>query len=185
IWRRSSRMDSNSTLATIPHSSLEKGECCCSTGDLAMRTYNNSHSGTDHCIAYPSLRLRNDLRIAGFPRHDKDQRPLSSSLQEGDLFYDSLVVSGTKSRPRNLWATVGSVVLLSLVLLALVVIPLFHTDPLPKRETLTMLYLPPAAAASNVTSLPAPTSTSRNTPTNLRIASPVHTTQEASSPPVE
>jgi protein TonB len=179
-------MDSNSTLATISHSSVEKGECCCATGDLDMRTYNNSHSGSDHCIAYPSFprtRLRNDLRISGVPRHEKDQRPLSSSLQERDLFYDSLVVSGAKSRPRNLRATVGSVVLLSLVLLSLVVIPLFHTDPLPKRETLTMLLVPPAAAASNV--LPAPTSTSRNTPTNLRIPSAVHKTQEAPSSPVD
>ena len=181
-------MDSNSTLATIPHSSLEKGECCCATGDLDMGTYNNSHSGSDHCIAYPAFprpRLRNDLRIARFPVQEKEHRPVSSSLHEGDLFYDSLVVSGAKSRPRNLWATVGSVVLLSLVLLALVVIPLFYTDPLPKRETLTMLLVPPAAAASNVTRLPAPTSTSRNTPTNLRIPSAVHKTQEAPSPPVD
>jgi len=181
-------MDSNSTLATIPHSSLEKGEYCCATGNLDMGTYNNSLLGSGHCIAYPSFpgpRLRNDLRIAGFRGHDKNQRPLSSSLQEGDLFYDSLVVSGTKSRPRNLWATLGSVVLLSLVFLALIVIPLFHTDPLPRRETLTMLLVSPAAVGSNVTRLPAPRATSRNTPTTLRIPSAVHKTQEAPSPPMD
>ena len=153
-----------------------------------MGTYNNSHSGSDHCIAYPSFprpRLRNDLRISGFPGHEKEQRPLSSSLHEGDLFYDSLVVSGAKSRPRNPWATVGSVVLLSLVLLALVVIPLFHTDPLPKRETLTMLLVPPTAAASNVAKLPVPTSTTRNALTNMRILTPVHKTQEAPPAPAE
>ena len=181
-------MDSNSTLATIPHGSLEKGECCGAIGDLDMGTYNHSHSGSEHCIAYPSFpspRLRMDSRIAVLQADEKDQRPLSSSLQEGDLFYDSLFVSGAKSRRRNPWAAVGSVGLLALLLLALVVIPLFHTDPLPKRETLTMLYLPPAAAASNVRRLPAPTSTFRNTPTKVSIASPVHVTQEAPSAPVE
>src|SRR5262249_2981826 len=186
MWTRSSRMDSNSTLAPNPHRSLQKGERRCVAWNIAMTSYNDNHSGSDHCIAYPVFprpRLRNDSRIAGFLRNEKEQRPLSSSLREGDLFYDILLVSGAKSRPRNPWATVGSVALLSLVLLALVVIPLFHTDPLPKRETLTMLYLPPAAAASNVTSLPAPTSAFRNT-TKVRIHSAVHTTQETPSTPV-
>ena len=79
---------------------------------------------------------------------------VSSSWQEWDLFHDSLIESGANSRPRNPWAAVGSVTLLSLLLLALVVIPLFHTDTLPKRETLTMLYVLPAAAASNITRFP-------------------------------
>jgi periplasmic protein TonB len=154
-----------------------------------MATYNDSLLESDHCIAYPALpmpRLRIDSRIAALPEHQKEQRPVSSSLQQWDLFHDSLVISGAKSRPRNPWAAVGSVTLLSLLLLALVVIPLFRTDTLPMRETLTMLYVRPAAAASNVTRLPVPTSTSRNTPTNMRIPSPVNTTQEAPpSPPVD
>src|SRR5216684_820669 len=181
-------MDSNSTLVRNPHSSSWKGERCSAKGDqFAMATYNDNHLESDHCIAYPALprpRLRIDSRIAALPEHEKERRPVSSSLQEGDLFQDSLVVSGAKSRPRNPWAAVGSVTLLSLLLLALVVIPLFDTDTLPKREALTMLYVPPAAAASNVTRLPVPTSTSRNTPTTMRIPSAVHTTQEAPSPPV-
>src|SRR5258708_30083580 len=192
MWRRSPRMDSNSTLVRNPHSSSWKGERCCAKGDqFAMATYNDNHLESDHCIAYPALqrpRLRIDSRIAALPEHEKERRPVSSSLQEGDLFHDSLVVSGSKSRPRNPWAAFGSVTLLSLLLLALVVIPLFDTDTLtlPKRETLTLLYVPPAAAASNVTSLPVPTSTSRNTPTNMRIPSAVHTTQEAPpSPPLD
>src|SRR5215472_671976 len=101
MWRRSSRMDSNSISATIPPSSVERGECCCTTGDLDMGTSNNSHSGSDHCIVYPSFprsRLRNDLRIAAFRGNKEDRRPISFSLKEGDLFYDSLVVSGAKSR---------------------------------------------------------------------------------------
>src|SRR5258708_5501095 len=189
MWRRSPRMDSNSTLVPNPHSSSWKQERCCVKEDrFAMATYNHNHSESDDCIAYPAFprpRLRIDSRIAALPDHDKEQRPVSTSLQEWDLFHDSLVVSGAKSRPRNPWAAVGSVTLLSLLLLALVVIPLFHTDPLPQRETLTMLYAPPAAAASNVTRLPVPTSTSRNTPTNMRIPSAVHTTQEPPSPPVD
>ena len=181
-------MDSNSISVVIPHPSLENGECCCTRKALDMGTYNNSHSKSDYCIPYsPSLRprLRNDLRIVGLSGHEKEQRPISSSLQEGDLFYDSLLVSGAKSRPRNPWATFGSVVLLPLFLLALVVIPLFHTDPLPKRETLTMLLVPPAAAASNITRLPVPTSTTRNAPTNMRIPAPVHQMQEAPPAPAE
>jgi len=182
-------MDSNSTLVPNPHSSSWKRERCCVKGDrFAMATYNDNHSESDHSIAYPAFprpRLRIDSRIAALPEHEKEQRPVSSSLQEWDLFHDSLVVSGTKSRPRNPWTAVGSVTQLSLLLLALVVIPLFHTDTLPKRETLTMLYIPPAAAASNVTRLPVPTSTSRNTPTNTRIPSAVPTTQEEPSPPLD
>src|SRR5258708_19011932 len=189
MWRRSPRMDSNSTLVPNPQSSSRKGEGCRVKGDhFAMATYDDNHSESDHCIAYPAFprpRLRIDSRIAALPEHEKEQRPVSSSLQEGDLFYDSLLVSGAKSRPRNSWAAVGSVTVLSLLLLALVVIPLFHTDTLPKRETLTMLYVPPAAAASNVTRLPVPTSTSRNTPTTMRMPSAVHATQEAPSPPVD
>ena len=105
---------------------------------------------------------------------------MSSGLHEGDLFYGSLILSGGESRPRNFWAGVASVTLLSLVLLALVLIPLFHTDVLlPERRTLTMLYVPPAAAASNVASVPASTSVFRTTRTEISIPSPVHTNQEA------
>src|SRR5260370_13616633 len=168
-------MDSNSTLVPNTHSSSWRRERCCVKEDrFTMATYNDNYSESDHCIAYPAFprpRLRIDSRIAALPEHEKEQRPVSSSLQEGDLFHDSLVVSGAKSRPRNPWAVVGSVTVLSLLLLALVVIPLFNTDTLtlPKRETLTILYVPPAAASSNVTSLPVPTSTSRNPPTNMRL----------------
>ena len=152
-----------------------------------MATYNDSLLESDHGIAYPAFprpRLRIDSRIAAVPEHEQARRPVPSSLQEWDLFQGSLVVSGAKSRPRNPWAAVGSVTLLSLLLLALVVIPLFQTDMLPERETLTMLYVPPAGAASNVTSLPVPTSTSRNTRTHMRIPSAVHTKQDAPPSPL-
>ena len=179
-------MDSNSTLVPNPHSSSKKGSAAGKGNHFVMATNIGNLSESDHRITYPAFprpRLRIDSRVAALPEHEKEQRPVSSSLQEWDLFHDSLVVWGAKSRPRNLWAPVGSVTLLSLLLLALVVIPLFHTDTLPKRETLTMLYVLPAAAASNVTRLPVLRSSSRNTPTNMRIPSAVHTTQEAPSPP--
>src|SRR5216684_2322574 len=184
MWRRSPRMDSNSTLVLNP-----RERCCVKEDRFAMATYNDNQSESDHCIAYPAFPrppLRIDSRIAAPPEHENEQRPVSSSLQEWDLFHDSLIVSGAKSRPRNPWPAVGSVTLLSLLVLALVVIPLFHTDTLPTRETLTMLYVLPAAAASNITRLSAPTSTSRNTPTNIRVPSAVHRTQEAPpSPPLD
>lgn len=131
-----------------------------------------------------STLLTIDSPGAASREHRKEQRPVSSSLQEKDLFQDSLFISGANPRPRNLWAALGSVTLLSLVLLALVVIPLFHTDALPERETLTMLYTPPAAAGSSVARLPVSTSTSRITPTTMRIPSPVHMAQEAPAPVV-
>ena len=121
--------------------------------------------------------------IAALPEHGKEQRPESSSLQEWDLFHDSLVVSGAKSQPRNPWAAVGSVSLLSLVLLALVVIPLFHTDTLPKRETLIMLLVPPPTAAPAVTTfrVPGPAYTSKS----ISIPSAMYVTQEPPPPPAD
>jgi periplasmic protein TonB len=182
-------MDSNSTVVLIPHCSLQKGERSGVKADQsAMDTYNDNYSGSDHCITDPvfvTSRLRIESQIAAFREDSKERHPVSSSLQENNLFHDSLFASGAKLRPRNPWAVVGSVSLLSLLLLALVVIPLVHTDTLPKPETLTMLYVLSPAAGSNVTRLPVPTSTSRNTPTNMRIRSAVHTTQEAAAPPVD
>jgi protein TonB len=177
-------MDSNSTLVPNPHSSSRKGERCCVKGNQFDMTTHNDDPESDHCIAFPSFprpRFCIDSRITALPEHD----PVSSGLQEWELFQNSLVVSGAKSRPLNPCAAVGSVTLLFLVLLALVVIPLFHTDTLPRRERLTMLYIPPAAAASNDTRISVPTSASRYTPTTMRLPSPVHTTQEVPSPPVD
>jgi periplasmic protein TonB len=99
-------------------------------------------------------------------------------MQAGDIFHGSLIESGRKSQ-RNPWAAVGSVTLLSLFLLALVVIPLFHTETLPKRETLTMLFVPPPAAASAVTTVPTPTDTSKS----ISIPAAMHMTQKTPPPP--
>jgi len=138
-----------------------------------------------HRIAYPSLGrpgLRTDSRRRPALPAEEERPSASSSLQgveAGDLFRESLIASG-KSRPRNPWAAVGALAFQLLLLLALVVIPLFHTDPLPKREMLTMLYAPPlAAAASNATRLQAPTPA--YTPASISSPSPRPNTQEVPS----
>ncbi len=139
-----------------------------------------------HHIAYPSLGrpgLRTDWPLPALSPEEKKRYSASSSLQgveAGDIFRESLIVSG-KSRRRNPWAAVGALGFELVLLLALVVIPLFHTDPLPKRQMLTMLYAPPAAA-SNATRLQAPTPayTSTSIP-----AAPTRMTQEAPPPPVD
>jgi len=180
-------MGSNSTLVPNPPGKFRGSENAAAVkGDhFDMATYNDNHSKSDHCIAYPDFprpRLRIASRIAAFPEHEKEQRPVSSSLQAWELFHDSLVVSGAKSRPRNPWAVVGSVTLLSLLLLALAVIPLFHTDTLPKRETLTMLFVPPPAAASAVTTFRVPTP--KYTSKSISIPNTMHMKQEIPPPPV-
>jgi periplasmic protein TonB len=143
-----------------------------------------------HRIAYPSLGrpgLRTDWRLPALLPEEEKRSSASSSLQAGeagDIFRESLIASG-KSGRRNPWATVGALALQLVLLLAVVVIPLFHTDPLPKRETLTMLYLqPPSAAGSNATKLQAPKLASTYTPTSTGITVPVHKMQEAPPPPV-
>jgi len=141
-------------------------------------------------IAYPGVQrpgLRIDPRISLLPAEEDRKLPVLSSqreIEEGSLFRE--IESGAKLK-RNPWAGAGALALQCLLLLAVVVIPLFHTDPLPKRQTLTTLYLqPPPAAAGNATKLRAPTlaSPSISTPTSTHIPAPVHKTQEAPPPPV-
>jgi protein TonB len=140
-------------------------------------------------IAYPSLQrpgLRKDMPVPTSRADDKARPAASPSLQgieAGEVFH-SLIASGNL-RPRSRWAAVGSLVFQSLVLLTLIVAPLYRTIPLPKRETVTMLYLqPPSAAGSNATKLRAPMSVSTYVPTSKTISAPVHMTQEAPVAPV-
>jgi protein TonB len=137
-----------------------------------------------HRIAYPSLE-RQGLRTSRLPAlqlEEEKRSSASSSLQgveAGDIFRESLIASG-KSRRRNPWATVGALTFQLALVLAVVVIPLFHLDPLPKRETLTMLYLqPPPAAAGNAVKFQPPKTASTYIPTSTGISAPVHKTQEA------
>ena len=150
-----------------------------------MATYDHP-SDLVHRIAYPTLQrlgLRIDSRAAALPAEEEKQLPVRSNLQRkevGDIFY--LI----EPRPRNPWAAIGSLAFLSVLLLALIVVPLYRTIPMPKRETLTMLYLqPPSAAGSNATKFQAPKSASTYTPTSTGITAPVNETQEAPPPPVD
>jgi len=143
-----------------------------------------------HRIAYPTLRrpgLRTGSRLPALPLEEEKQSSASSSpqaVETGDIFRESLIASG-KSRRRNPWATTGALGFELLVLAALVIAPLYRTIPLPKRETLTLLYLqPPPAAGGNATKLRAPTPASTYTPTSIAIPTPVQKTKEAPPPPV-
>ena len=137
-----------------------------------------------HRMAYPSLGrpgLRTDWRLPALPEAEK-QLPVRSNLQEKEV---GNIVYLIERRPQNLWAAIGSLAFVSVLLLALVVIPLFRMDPLPTRETLTMLYLqPPSAAGNNATKLPAPKLASTYIPATTGITAPVHKAQEAPPPPV-
>jgi len=154
-----------------------------------MATYDH-HSDLAHCIAHPAFsrpQLRIDSRIATYPKEGKEQRPVSSTMQEinddSRLFQDTLLESAGKSRSRNTWAAVGSLAFQLVLLVAVVVIPLFHTEtPPPKRQTLTMLFVPPPAAASAVTTfrVPTPTYTSKS----ISIPTAMYMTQETPPPPV-
>jgi len=132
-------------------------------------------------LARPGLEI--DSRPLALPTEEKKQVRVFSNPQKkevGDIFY--LI----ESRPRNPWAVIGSLAFLSALLLALILIPLYLTDPLPKREMVTKLYLqPPPAAGAKVTNIQAPKPTSTYTPTSITIPAPTHTTREATPPPAD
>ena len=136
-----------------------------------------------HRIAHPTVPmsgLRIDSRVAALPAEEGKRLRVRSNPQGkeiGDIFY--LI----ESPPQNPWAAIGSLAFLSVFILALIIIPLFRTEPLPKRKTLTMLYLQPLpAAGSSATKLQAPKPASTYTPTSTGIPAPVHETQEAPPP---
>jgi periplasmic protein TonB len=145
---------------------------------------NSDHpSDLVHGIAHPSRGLRTDWRLPALPPEEEKRSFASSSLpgvEAGDIFRGNLIASG-QLRRRNLWATVGSLALQLALLLSAVVIPLLHTDTLPKRETLTMLFVQPPAAASAVTTFRVPTSTA--TSKSISIPAAMHVTQETPPPP--
>ena len=140
-------------------------------------------------VAYPVVQrpgLRICPRIATLPTKGEKTAPIPPSrqaLEENSLFRE--IESGARLG-RNPFAGAGALALQCLLLLAVIVIPLFRTDPLPKRQTLTMLYLqpPPAAAGSAMKfQAPRPPSSSTFTPTSTGTLAPVHKTQEAPPPP--
>jgi len=151
-----------------------------------MASCTDYHSSLADCIEYPIFHRsgsRTDSRIAALPAKDKKPHPASASQQDCSLFQDTLTV--LKARRRNPWAAAGSLALQLLLLAALFIVPLFHTETLPKREVLTMLIAPPrAAAARGAMRLQAPTSPTY-TSTNTSIHVPAPRTQEAPPLPAE
>jgi protein TonB len=139
-------------------------------------------------IAYTSRHssgTRGDSRLAAFPVEVERELSVPFANQRYDVENIFYVI---ESRPRNPWAASGSVAFISVLLLALIVIPLFHTEALPKRETLTMLYLqPPPASGSKASSFqaPAPTSPSTYRPGSRSLSAPVQKIQEAPAVPVD
>jgi periplasmic protein TonB len=138
-----------------------------------------------HGIAYPTVRRpkpRIDSRVAVLPAEERKQPPVRSNLQGtevGDIFYF------IEPRPRNPWAATGSLAFFSVLLLALIVAPLYRPIPLPKRHTLTMLYLqPPPTSGGNVTKFQAAKPASTYVPTSEAISALVQKTQEAPPVPV-
>jgi periplasmic protein TonB len=136
--------------------------------------------------AFQRLELGTDSRVEIFPAKEEKRLPVSSSLQgtkrNGSIFNDSLIESGEKRGLRNPWAAMGSLAFQVFLLLAVVIIPLFHTDPLPKREMLTLLYPQPLASPGlSAPSLRAHRSTFPTT--YITLPPPVRKTQETTTTP--
>jgi protein TonB len=151
-----------------------------------MGTYDHP-SELVHRIAFPSADravLRTHWWLGAFPNKEGKQPVFSDpeDLDGDDPIFHSFAASGGKLTPRKTWAVIGSVTFQLLVLLALAVVPLFHVNPLPKKEMPTMLYLrPPSEVAAIRVPKPKATSTAKRTP----ISVPVRTTQEAPPPPAD
>jgi periplasmic protein TonB len=139
-----------------------------------------------HRIAYPSrerYEARIDSRFPAFPADEERELPVRPPQQRNEVDNIFYVI---ESRPRNPWAVIGSLASLTVIVLAAIVVPLLHTDPLPKRETLTMLYLqPPPAAGVKATSFRAPPPASTYTPSSRALSAPMRKTQEAPPVPVD
>ena len=141
-----------------------------------------------HRIKYPPVQkpgLRIDSRVANISSRENKQAAVTSSQQgiESSLFRE---IEPGRNLQRNPVAGVAGLTLQLLVLTAVVVLPLYHIDPLPKKEMLTMLYLqpPPAAAAGSPTKFQAPKPVSTYIPRTNGITAPAPKTEEAAPAPV-
>src|ERR1700758_4601503 len=146
----------------------------------AMATYYQT-SDLVGCIAPPTSRKPGLGRVAALRVKEQKQLPIHADVDAkeiDDIFYQ------IQSPQRNPWVAIGSYALLSALLLTLSVIPLFHTDALPKRQTLTMLYLPPAPAAAGNTLRPRTAATPTYISRSTTIHAPRPETQEAPPPPL-
>jgi periplasmic protein TonB len=116
-------------------------------------------------------------RTATIPAGEDEKH--SSGVQgkeAGDIFYI------VEARPRNLWATVGSLAFQLLLLAAIIIIPLYHTEILPKLATVTMLGAPPPPpppAGSHALRLRTPELATTFNPENISLPTLAPKTQEA------
>jgi periplasmic protein TonB len=136
-----------------------------------------------HRIGYPwpERAWGRDSRYPSPAAEEKRELPLRTAQERDDVANIFYVI---ESRPRNSWAVIGSLAFLTVIVLALIIIPLLHTDPLPKRETLTMLYLqPPAASGASSRKLEAPRPASSYTPKSTALVSPVGKPEQAPPAP--
>jgi protein TonB len=144
-----------------------------------------------HRLAGPAAKtpgLRCDSGPASFS-NDGRKQPFLSNLEgpkEDDLIFRSLIASGDRLKLRNPRATFGSLILQLLLLMTVAVIPLFHTDPLPKRERRSMVYLQAPVETPAITPrIKSPKAAFTPAPARTAIPAPVHTTEEAPPSPVD
>lgn len=133
-----------------------------------------------HRIPYPSAgepELGSASRHKLFPIERRERPALHKPTDE--LIFHSLIASGNKLARRNPWGAVGSLIFQALLLGAVAVIPLFHTDPLPRRETSTSVYLQaPVTVKPIVAQIKKSRPTVSHTPAKADIPAPVQTTHE-------
>ena len=150
-----------------------------------MGTYDNP-SDLIRRISAPAAdgpRARDEWRVTAFPKKqaDRTSAPRVDREVDRDQIFCSLIVSGDRIAHRNPWATIGSVILQSLLLAALAIIPLFRVAPLPKREWSTMVYLSPPRVNVKPVTIQAPKTTPAFKP--VKLASPAPPRLATVAPP--
>jgi len=102
---------------------------CAATSSSVPPAANVAHDWQHFLAPAQRFRLAQDT-------HDKEG---------GSIFEDSLIESGSNLLKRNPWAAVASFAFQLLIVMSLIVVPLFYTEPLPGRQVVTILVAPPPA----------------------------------------
>jgi periplasmic protein TonB len=133
---------------------------------------------------YPSgATQRTHSQVAPFATKRQTQIILSPNreeIEESSLFRE--IDAGANLR-RNPWATITAFTFQVLVGLILVLAALYHPEPLPKRQVVTMLYMPPAAQGSTLTTFRKSTPT--YTAKSISIPAVPRAPQETQKPPAD
>lgn len=142
-----------------------------------------------HRIPYPASKppiVRRESAARTW--RSEQERPPAVQSMEGNL-EDSLFreIEAGATLTRNPRASVGSMIVLALVLLAVIIVPLYRVETLPKQEVFTRLYLQPPAAAGSTAGRVQPRM-SAFTPTSTSVPTPMRNKQESAPvppPPVQ